>query len=307
MLVPSGNVALASAPASSNAFVAVDGAALARRTPSAVNSPVASRASRSAPALISAAIAGAVVLGGRQHQRGLPAAALRRVDVGAGREQSLDRRDVARACGRHQQRLALGEHRVADRRRPRAARASSRHRRSPRRDTRDARRSDSRASTAAPAASSADTRLDGRRGARPNAAPTCRRHRPRSDRPVVKTLRSSSACRSWRPRAASVRPPQRRRDGAEQRHQREARLAHLDSAVTQARRVPCCRRASRRGTSTPIEQRQQQIRHRRVRSARLGADRRRAARPARRRPSSGKSKCACKFGLPNAPPYRNSE
>ncbi len=51
----------------------------APRNASAVNSPVASRASRSAPALINAATAGAVVLGGRPHERGLPAARFRRV------------------------------------------------------------------------------------------------------------------------------------------------------------------------------------------------------------------------------------
>ena len=50
MLVPSGNVALASAPASSKAFAASTAPARTANA-SAVNSPVASRASRSAPAV----------------------------------------------------------------------------------------------------------------------------------------------------------------------------------------------------------------------------------------------------------------
>ncbi len=89
--------------------------------------------------------------------------------------------DVAGARGRHQQRFALGEDVHSDRRPLRAAPASSLRRRSRRRDTRAARRSDSRVHVGARRRAALSPRR-GRRGARPSAVPTCRRHRPRSDR-----------------------------------------------------------------------------------------------------------------------------
>ena len=303
MLVPSGNVALASAPASSNAFVAATAPA---RTANAERRELARRLARvalgagfeqrrdrrrrcSRPPPTSARSARR---GSRSHRR-------RR------RPRSKPRSSRRRPCARPSSATSRPRRTSrADRRRPRAARASPRHRRSRRRDTRAARRSDS---------------------------PRPRRRRPRAASATLSTLaavhgpmqrgravgvglvrigavgqqlRSSTRAvlggREQRPRSAADADARRESTPAA-----GAASAHAFGGYASSTR-PVLSPSDSSGTPTPIEQRQQQVRHRRV--ARLDVGAAAAGRPAGPpTTASGRSKCACKFGLPNAPPYKNSE
>ena len=304
MLVPSGSVALASAPPSSRARVASTAPARTANA-SAVNSPVASRASRSAPACEQR--------GDRRRRcsRPPPAStrsarrALGRVDVGAGRDQRLDRRP-RRPCARPSSTPSRPRRTRRSRRRRRraarciiaaspfsAARYSGAHAVAIRGVDGGAGREQRRA------------RGRGRRGARPNAAPTCRRRRPsfgsRARRATLRSSRAVAVLRGGEQRAALGRDAAAAAPAQQQ--QRSARAA-LRTARARARPVLSPSDSSRHADL--VEHRQQQVRHRRVARARRGADRRR---PPAGPPTSvsGRSICACRFGLLNAAPYKNSE